>query len=170
LSHVEHEQLRKKWNEQSLHSCVVCASASCPNLRKEAFVGNKVAAQMEDQMKQWMKNDSKGLASSGLLGESQTLTLSRIFLWFGDDFGGSKRTQQWLPQCIEDAAVKDAIANDVKVRFSECDWNIDRATKQTKSDVLIFVEHPQHLHFNPKIKEATKKNGKVRFRGMELEH
>lgn len=132
LSHVEHEQLRKKWNEPSLHSCIVCASASCPNLRKEAFVGNKVAAQMEDQMKQWMKNDSKGLAlttSSGILGESQTLTLSRIFLWFRDDFGGSKGIQQWLPQYIEDAAVKDAIANDVKVRFSEYDWNINRATK-----------------------------------------
>jgi hypothetical protein len=132
LNHVEHEQLRKTWDQPALHSCIVCASASCPNLRKEAFVGDKVAAQMDDQMKQWMKNDSKGLVlttSSGMLGKSQTLTLSRIFLWFQDDFGGSKGVQQFLPQYIEDAAVKEAIANDVKIRFFDYDWNINRATK-----------------------------------------
>jgi hypothetical protein len=132
LNIVEHEQLRKVWNEPAVHACIVCASASCPNLRKEAFVGDKVAAQMEDQVKQWMKNDSTGISlttSSGILGQSQKLTLSRIFLWFGDDFGGSKGVQQWLPQYIEDAAVKEAIANDVKVRFFEYDWNINRATK-----------------------------------------
>jgi hypothetical protein len=52
-----------------------------------------VPAQMEDQMKIWMKNDCKRLrltTSSGILGNGQTLTLSRIFLWFRDDFGGSK--------------------------------------------------------------------------------
>jgi hypothetical protein len=135
LNHVEHEQLRKKWAEPALHACIVCASNSCPNLRKEAFIGLKVAAQMEDQMKQWMKNDSKGLTlttDSGMLGgKSQTLTMSRIFLWFQDDFGGPKGVQQWLPQYIEDAAIKEAMAdNNVKIRFLEYDWNINRATNK----------------------------------------
>jgi hypothetical protein len=34
---------------------VVCASASCPNLRPEAFVTSKLKEQMEDQMRLWMK-------------------------------------------------------------------------------------------------------------------
>jgi hypothetical protein len=110
----------------------LCMLALCVrNLCKEAFIGLKVGAQMEDQMKQQMKNNGKGLTlttdSGALGGESQTSTMSRIFLWFQDNIGGPKGLQQWLPQHIEDAAIKEAMAdNDVKIRFLEHAWNINQ--------------------------------------------
>jgi len=134
LNHIEHEKLRGTWAEPAVHGCIVCASASCPNLRKEAFVGSHVKEQMDDQMKMWMKNDTKGLkltTTQGLLGNKrEQLELSRIFLWFADDFGGWKGLQQWLTQYVADKDVKTAIASDnVKVRYFEYDWNMNRAQK-----------------------------------------
>eukprot|EP00527_Entomoneis_sp_CCMP2396_P009250 CAMPEP_0198138240 /NCGR_PEP_ID=MMETSP1443-20131203/1656_1 /TAXON_ID=186043 /ORGANISM="Entomoneis sp., Strain CCMP2396" /LENGTH=292 /DNA_ID=CAMNT_0043799935 /DNA_START=140 /DNA_END=1018 /DNA_ORIENTATION=+ len=122
LNDVEHKELRGKWNEPALHGCIVCASGSCPNIRKEAFVGSKVREQMDDQIRSWMKNDTKGLKLEG-----RKLYLSRIFLWFGDDFGGWEGLRQWLPQYIEDEEVKSRIQkDDVAVRFFDYNWETNR--------------------------------------------
>ena len=123
LNHIEHEQLRKVWDEPAVHGCIVCASASCPNLRPEAFVGTMLREQMIDQMRLWMKNDSKGLKLDG-----NRLILSRIFLWFGDDFGGwdGLRTT-WLPQYLQDEELKAKLAkNKLKVRFLKYSWKMNR--------------------------------------------
>jgi hypothetical protein len=123
LNNIEHDQLRKVWDEPLLHACIVCASASCPNLRPEAFVVSKLKEQMEDQMRLWMKNDSKGIKLT-----DNSLELSRIFLWFGADFGEWKGIQKFLPQHIEDADLKARVADgNVSVRYFEYDWKINRA-------------------------------------------
>lgn len=123
LNNIEHDQLRKVWDEPLLHACIVCASASCPNLRPEAFVVSKLKEQMEDQMRLWMKNDSKGIKLT-----DNSLELSRIFLWFGADFGEWKGIQKFLPQHIEDADLKARVADgNVSVRYFEYGWQINRA-------------------------------------------
>lgn len=125
LNQIEHDQLRKVWDEPAVHGCIVCASASCPNLRPEAFVGTTVRQQMDDQVRQWMKNDTKGLHFSPQ--HSHKLQLSRIFLWFADDFGGWEGLRQWLPQYLEDETLKERLAQDkVKVRFFEYSWKMNK--------------------------------------------
>ncbi len=83
LSEVEHVLLRGGWDEPAVHACIVCASASCPDLRAEAYVGPRLGEQMASQFQRFVSNRTKGLAWDG-----RTLTLSRIFLWYGADFGG----------------------------------------------------------------------------------
>lgn len=123
LNGIEHEQLRKEWDEPTVHACIVCASASCPNLRPEAFVASKLKEQMEDQMKNWMKNDSKGIKLT-----DKTLELSRIFLWFGADFGDRDGIQKFLPQFIEDKEVqKRAATRSATLRYFEYGWQLNRA-------------------------------------------
>ena len=118
LNDIEHKELRGKWDEPAVHGCIVCASASCPNLRQEAFVGTKVKDQMDDQIRLWMKNDTKGLSLQG-----RKLFVSRIFLWFGDDFGGWEGLRKWLPQYLEDGEAKTRIEKDaVALRFFEYNW------------------------------------------------
>ncbi|KAL7576365.1 hypothetical protein ACA910_018176 [Epithemia clementina (nom. ined.)] len=124
LNDIEHKELRGKWAEPAVHACIVCASASCPNLRQEAYVGSAVAEQMKDQVKLWMKNDTKGLA----LLKGGKLYLSRIFLWFEDDFGGWDGLRTWLPQFLEDGdeAKTKIEQNAVKVRFFTYNWQMNR--------------------------------------------
>lgn len=123
LNAVEHEKLRKVWDEPMVHACIVCASASCPNLRPEAFVSSKLKEQMEDQMRNWMENDTKGIKLT-----KNTVELSRIFLWFGADFGEWEGIQKFLPQYIEDDETKKKVAKgDASVRYFEYGWQINRA-------------------------------------------
>ena len=91
LNEIEHDELRKKWDEPAVHACIVCASASCPDLRPQAFVASKLREQMDDQLRAWMANPTKGFVADQGTGE---IKMSRIFLWFADDFGGSTRTSQ----------------------------------------------------------------------------
>ena len=82
LNDIEHKQLRQVWAEPQVHACIVCASASCPNLRREAFVATKLQEQMDDQMKEWMSNPTKGLK---LDTSSNRLYVSRIFFYEEED-------------------------------------------------------------------------------------
>jgi len=66
-----------------LHSCIVCASISCPNVRTEAFLPETLDAQMNSQMQDMLSNPKKGLS---LDRATNTLTLSKIFDWYKSDF------------------------------------------------------------------------------------
>jgi hypothetical protein len=124
LNYIEHEQLRKQWAEPAVHGCIVCASASCPNLRPEAFVVAKLKAQMEDQMQEWMTNESKGFKLNG-----NRLELSRIFLWFANDFGADwNGIRKYLTAYVpEQHQPKMASKGGITVRYFEYDWQINRA-------------------------------------------
>jgi len=85
LSDVEHKILRSRWADPRIHASIVCASASCPNLRKEAFVASKINEQMDDQSREWMADTTKGAKAK----DSGKAKFSRILLWFKDDFSTS---------------------------------------------------------------------------------
>jgi len=51
LDRIEHKILRKEFEEPRIHFAVNCASFSCPPLRNEAFVAEKVDQQLDEQAK-----------------------------------------------------------------------------------------------------------------------
>ena len=46
--------------DSRLHACIVCASISCPNVRREAFRAERIGDQMDDQVRGFLKNSNKG--------------------------------------------------------------------------------------------------------------
>ena len=123
LNQIEHDELRKKWDEPAVHACIVCASASCPDLRPEAFVASKLREQMDDQLRVWMANPTKGLAADQTAG---VVKMSRIFLWFADDFGGlGKPSLQYaLPYADADAkAAQDR--KGLRIRYFPYNWELN---------------------------------------------
>jgi hypothetical protein len=96
LDFLEHGVLRAEWAEPRVHACLVCASLSCPNLRSEAFDARRLDAQLDDQARAWLANPTKGAlvtpaAAPSADGPAPLVTLSRIFLWFRDDFVRGER-------------------------------------------------------------------------------
>jgi hypothetical protein len=76
----------------------VCASASCPNLRREAFTPSKLNAQMDDQARDWVTDPTKGIkVSEG----TKPTTFSRIFLWFKEDFHPFGGPLVWANQYLD---------------------------------------------------------------------
>lgn len=82
LDAIEHKVLRPL-GDARIHFAIVCASLSCPDLRREAYSAAKLNAQLEDQTRRFLANPSKGLRIEG-----NKVFQSSIFSWFKDDFKG----------------------------------------------------------------------------------
>ncbi len=80
LHYIEHGILRKM-HEPRIHMAIVCASVSCPDLRREAYIAARLDAQLDDQARRFLANPAKGLRLAG-----DKVIISKIFDWFGDDF------------------------------------------------------------------------------------
>ena len=82
LDKVEHETLRKPgaYNEPRVHYAVNCASIGCPSLREEAFIADKLGAQLEEQAVRFLSDRSRNRYANG------KLEVSMIFNWFKEDW------------------------------------------------------------------------------------
>jgi len=82
LDNIEHDMIRKSFNEPRIHFAVVCASIGCPALRNEAFVAANIEKQLEAAAQNFLTDKSR----NRYLPESKKLELSSIFKWYGSDF------------------------------------------------------------------------------------
>ncbi|MBK0383846.1 DUF547 domain-containing protein [Pedobacter sp. SD-b] len=80
LDKLEHEILRKDFNEPRIHFCLVCASFSCPKFRNEAFIADKLEEQLEDQTSDFINDPDKNSLDQSPIG------VSSLFQWYWDDF------------------------------------------------------------------------------------
>lgn len=76
LDEIEHGLLRAL-GEPRIHIAIVCASMSCPDLRREPYT----AAQLDDQVRRFLNHTVKGLRV-----EDGRIRTSRISGWFAPDF------------------------------------------------------------------------------------
>ena len=83
LGEIEHEILRPM-REPRIHAAIVCASTSCPSLRREPFRVETLDAQLADTVRTWLSSPKKGSRIDRAKGE---LKLSKIFDWFEEDWG-----------------------------------------------------------------------------------
>ena len=131
LDDIEHGILRKM-DEPRIHFAVVCASRSCPDLRDEAYVPERLDEQLEDAARSFLVNTDKGLRVSeeeGMIwGTNYTLYLSAIFGWFGEDFEKAEGSVIGFVLRYASADTRDFIMNhrdDLKVRHLDYDWSLN---------------------------------------------
>jgi hypothetical protein len=82
LGQIEHEILRKKFDEPRIHVAMVCAAMSCPPLRNEPYIGQKLGKQLADQSRQFLTNPRSFRADR----QKKVLYISPILKWFAEDF------------------------------------------------------------------------------------
>jgi len=82
LDGIEHDTLRKKgaYDEPRVHFGVNCASIGCPMLREEAYVAERLDAQLEEQTRRFLSDPTRNRVAAG------RLEVSKIFDWFKEDF------------------------------------------------------------------------------------
>ena len=84
LDLVENEIIRKRFQEPRIHFALVCAARSCPPLRREAYTGERLEAQLDDQARVFIaQSPDKNRVDVA----AATVYLSPIFTWFKEDFG-----------------------------------------------------------------------------------
>uniref|UniRef100_A0A7S1ZK83 DUF547 domain-containing protein n=1 Tax=Ditylum brightwellii TaxID=49249 RepID=A0A7S1ZK83_9STRA len=124
LNDIEHKILRSKWDDPRIHASIVCASASCPNLRAEAFLPYKLNVQMNDQASTWVGDVTKGVK----VVEKGDQTFSRIFLWFEGDFKSSGGVIAWVKKYLEnesEASILDD-GGDLEMKYFTYNWNLNK--------------------------------------------
>lgn len=80
LDAIEHDILRKQFNDPRIHFSLVCASRSCPPLRNEAYEADKLDEQLNSQGRIFLSDKSKNKITSN------KIEISKIFSWFKGDF------------------------------------------------------------------------------------
>lgn len=125
LDEIEHGILRPL-GEPRIHAAIVCASVSCPSLRREAYRGERVEAQLEDALRRFLADPRKG---SRLEAEAGVLRLSAIFDWFAEDFAAGGGVRSYLAPRLPEAGARalrergEALA----LRYFDYDWRLNDA-------------------------------------------
>jgi hypothetical protein len=121
LNDIEHEILRKM-NEPRIHVAIVCASISCPDLRREAYVAEKLSEQLDDQMKSFLQSRSKGMKWDE---QKNRVFLSAIFKWFAEDFASRGGVLTFIEPylSLEDKAI--LINPKIKISYLNYNWKIN---------------------------------------------
>lgn len=134
LDHIEHERLRAPgvYDDPRVHFAVNCASIGCPSLREEAYVGDRLDAQLDQQAKRFLSDRSRNRWNA----KTRTLEVSRIFDWYGEDFEQGHRGIRSLPAFFAGYAEQLADAQDaraairagkVDIDFLDYDWALNDA-------------------------------------------
>lgn len=114
LNHIEHEILRKDYDDPKIHVGVNCASGSCPQLGNFAFTEANYEAKTDELMKKFINDANRNKISA------KKLQLSKIFEWFKGDFTKKGSLIEFLNKYSDTKIKKNA-----KISFLEYDWNLN---------------------------------------------
>ena len=109
---------------------VNCASIGCPMLREEAYVADRIDAQLASQAERFMSDRSRNRYNAA----TGRLEVSKIFDWYGDDFkqGHKGITSAQAFYARYAGKLSDAPAEQQKIRaltanvsFLDYDWRLN---------------------------------------------
>ena len=134
LDALEHQILRKKFNEPRIHAALVCAALSCPPLRQEPYTGEKLGAQLDDQVSKWLSTQGLQIDRA-----QNRVSISSIFKWFGEDWQKQYSADDKFVGSAKERAALNFISNYVspqdreylaqgnyKLDYLNYDWSLNR--------------------------------------------
>ena len=120
LNDIEHGTLRKNYpNPAYVHYMVNCASIGCPNLHNEAWEADTLEAKRKEAAAAYI-NSPRGAMVDG-----DELTVSSIYDWFQEDFGGNKAGVIEHLRTYATGDLATAIQNGAKIDDFEYDWSLN---------------------------------------------
>jgi Protein of unknown function, DUF547 len=96
LDEVEHRILRPL-GEPRIHLAIVCASLSCPDLRREPYAAARLDMQLDEDARRFLRDPNKGVQVT-----ADAIRVSRIFDWFGEDFAAGGGIETFIRRYRDD--------------------------------------------------------------------
>jgi hypothetical protein len=93
LDDIEHEILRKEFDEPRIHFSVVCAAMGCPVLSSDAYQGRLLDQQLERDARRFINDKDKVRLDV----PATKLYVSSIFKWYAEDFRTGSQ-DRWLQE------------------------------------------------------------------------
>ncbi len=107
LDNIEHNTLRQDFQEPRIHVALVCAAISCPILRNEPYIAEKLDEQLNEQVSKFI-NSSQGFRIDR---QANKVYLSSIFKWYGDDWKQSYSIANQFAGSEREKAVLNFLSN-----------------------------------------------------------
>lgn len=122
LNDIEHRIIRPTFNEPRIHYALNCAAVGCPNLidrawRAETLESDFVAAEHA------YINDPRGVQFDDRGG----LILSKIFIWFREDFGPNERAVLAYIATAAEPELRARLQKAPRVKAYQYDWALNDA-------------------------------------------
>lgn len=132
LDDIEHGLIRAPgaFDDPRIHVAVVCASVGCPMLRNEAFVAQRLDAQLDDAMRRFLSDRSRNRFEPA----SRRLEVSRVFDWYRKDFERGHRGIDSLKTLFaryadrladSDSAQAEVRSGRYQLVFLDYDWSLN---------------------------------------------
>lgn len=135
LDNIEHDILRKDFQEPRIHVALVCAAISCPPLRQDPYTGENLNEQLDDQVRKWISSPN-GLKIDRT---QNRVAISSIFDWFGEDWQTQYAIEGKFTGSAKERAALNFISNyvdsenkeyleqgDYKLNYLNYDWSLNR--------------------------------------------
>ncbi len=119
LNDIEHRILRPIFTDNRIHFVVNCASVGCPNLARQAFTAATVEAMMADAARAFVNSPRGARVDQG------RLTISKIFEWYADDFGGGEDSVGAFIESLADPPLAAALATRRGGIKTAYDWDLN---------------------------------------------
>jgi hypothetical protein len=125
LNDVENDKIREGFKDPRIHFAINCAAKSCPPIRTEAFTGEKLDAQLDEQARLFL-NGPHG-ARFKRDGDTLVITTTKIMDWFSDDFekwsgGKAAFIRKYVP--ADKQRMIDQ-AKEIELEFDDYDWDLN---------------------------------------------
>lgn len=120
LDDVEHGILRPMFRDPRVHFAVNCASVSCPPLAGAPYEGASLDAALDAAARRFINNPANTFFRDG------TLHVSRLFDWYGDDFGGRQGVWAFIRRYADpELAGRMDAAKERTLAYLPYDWSLN---------------------------------------------
>ena len=97
-----------------IHFAIVCASASCPELRNEAYKPESLNSQLNESTLTFLTDGQKNSFSN------EQIELSKIFKWFSKDFKASGGVIAFINDYLN-----SAYTDSVRITYKPYSWSLN---------------------------------------------
>lgn len=130
LDNVEHDMIRswERFQEPRIHFAVNCAAIGCPPLRAEAYTGERLEQQLDDNTRLFLSDRDRNYIAG------DTAFISSIFDWYKEDFEkdwkGIGSVTDFLLRSADalemdaDTAARMA-RGEIRLRYLDYDWGLN---------------------------------------------
>ncbi len=126
----EIEARLREMKDPRIHAALVCASLSCPPLRREAYVAGRLDQQLDANVREWLANPEL----NRFVPDKHEAIVSPIFKWYRNDFdsypGGLRG---FLLKYGPPKATKELEHSKFSISFQAYDWGLNDQAGQGRN-------------------------------------
>jgi hypothetical protein len=116
------ERLRRDFDEPRIHFAIVCASSSCPRLRRRAYDGATLDAELTAATRAFLADPARNVIDPG----RRVVRLSQIFDWFAADFvAAAGSVPAFAARFVPPPQAALLTAADVALEHLPYDWTLN---------------------------------------------